>query len=106
MPHRDHRFEYSMDAVAFIERTNCAKGCLEPRTIEDPNEPGGNCELIVTVAIGEPKAIPELHDGGHYIKCLRREATGKRKNPSLSTRAPTSSRQCNEPTTGPRSHAA
>ena len=70
MPRRDHRFEYSTEACEFIERTNCAKGCIHAE-----QEAGYiNCGLgiLVTVAIGDPVAIPELHDGGRYIKCLRR----------------------------------
>ena len=28
VPKRDRRFEYATEAGAFIERTNCAKGCI------------------------------------------------------------------------------
>jgi hypothetical protein len=69
---RDARFEYSAEAVEFIERTNCAKGCAVERVGVTPHEPGGSCELIVAVVVGDGVPIPDLTDGGTWIRCERR----------------------------------
>jgi len=71
VPSRDHRFEYSSNAIEFIERTNCAKGCTMPRGSQDLG-PGGDCYILGLVGAGDGNPIDELDDHGRYITCLKR----------------------------------
>ena len=69
---RDHRFEYSGDAVDFIERTNCAKGCAVERDMPADFGPGGDCLILARVAMSDYEPIAELSDGGTWVRCEKR----------------------------------
>lgn len=68
---RDHRFHHSVDALDFIERTNCAKGCTVPTGMFEEG-PSGNCPILAQVRIGDGEPIPELSDGGTWVRCEKR----------------------------------
>lgn len=68
VPRRDTRFEYAGQAVAYIERHNCARGCVNagPDTSAGP---GGTCHLLAAVSMGDGPPIPEHRDMGRRIVC-------------------------------------
>lgn len=71
---RDGRFDHSSEAIDHIEQHNCVKGCAIP----DPQDirefgPGGNCPILVQVAIGDGEPIEQLDDRGRTIVCLARQ---------------------------------
>lgn len=70
---RDERFEYATDALAFVERTNCAKGCVHA-TDATREEPGGTCDVLAHLSLGGGEVVPELVDEGRSIRCTKREA--------------------------------
>ena len=71
-PTRDPRFAYAQDAIDAIEQANCVRGC---RFAVDatPEWPGGTCDLLALVSVGDGQPIPELDDRGEGIHCLRRQ---------------------------------
>lgn len=72
VPRRDFRFDHASDAVNHIEFENCTHGCQ--RGSLDPEMPGGACEILARVSVGDGVAVPELRDDGTVITCLAREA--------------------------------
>jgi hypothetical protein len=71
-PYRgDYGVHYAGELIEGIEELNCVKGCLKAGTQAQRDEfgPGGNCDVLAIVSIGEyGQTIPELDprpDGPH-----------------------------------------
>jgi hypothetical protein len=76
LPQRDSRFYYADDAIQHIEALNCQWGCR--RGAKDTLEwnalgPGGGCEILARVAVGDGEPIDELEYDGTRIVCHARE---------------------------------
>lgn len=74
---RDGRWHYSFEAVDHVEEVNCSRGCrwgAVPGSPEDEEfGPGGTCEVLARVSLGDGQPIPELDDRGDEVVCLVRE---------------------------------
>ena len=85
VPRRDGRFEYAHDAIAHVERTSCAKGCV--RAWQDgPDKvaefgPGGTCGVLARVGLGDGEPVPELLDDGRRVVCEARWPLGPEQGP-------------------------
>lgn len=76
IPMREQRWHYASDAMDHVEERNCALGCK--RGLADPAAfaefgPGGTCDILARVCIGDDEPIPELDDDGETVTCLVRE---------------------------------
>jgi hypothetical protein len=73
LPERDARFEHASDAVVWIESWNCSAGCRRGAESELELEefgPGGTCDILARVAVGDGEPVPELRDEGNVVICL------------------------------------
>ena len=68
---RGGRFEYAYEAVAEVERDNCATGCAHARAAV-PESPGGSCSLICTALRGGGDVLEDWRVHSDGITCLRR----------------------------------
>ena len=80
VPKRDRRFEYASEAGEFIERTNCAKGCIHAIDGTE-QDPGGSCSIIAEVYAGMGEPVKGLTDGGMWIRCEKRQPPPKTVEP-------------------------
>lgn len=70
---RSRRFPRPTDAIAHIERHNCA-GCAIPVPADVlVFGPGGCCPIICAVAVGDGATITALDDRTGIIRCLARQ---------------------------------
>jgi hypothetical protein len=65
-------WHYAGDAVAHVERHNCAKGCAvpDPRDVAE-HGPGGCCGLLAALFTQEP--IPEFEGTDAHVVCHARQ---------------------------------
>lgn len=73
---RDGRFNHSFEAIDHVEDTSCSLSCWRGAEPGSPEAvefgPGGTCDVLARVAIGDGEPIPELDDRGDEVVCLVR----------------------------------